>query len=429
MSRWDVPAGARITVLADEWLADIDSTIDPETAGLYRLHVRTHLAPHFGDDPHQIKSESIASYGRARLRVVKRTTLQKERSTLRGLLDWCEEQGILAEPIAMPKLPKRALGTAHNQRRRGKATELSPEECAKIIAALPQWTRPRGEQASFPVRARFIVAWETALRPATLDALSVPEHYSRGSETLVITDEIDKARFGRVLPLTAAARAALDSICRPGHTGLIFGEHDYRWQLAKAAKAAALPPAKARTFTGYDFRHSRLTELAEGGNLTGTAYLAGHKRVTTTAIYVRPGLRAGERALEQAERSRASSAELLARSAKHANSGQLCEGRDLNPYGLPAASTSIHRKSAHQLGAHAARSEAIAILAAAAAGEAVDEERVRALAITAIALTPLGRLALAVLEGGEFAARRTVELARMLADGVGETSSERKGAR
>src|SRR5690606_17190467 len=124
-------------------------------------------------------------------------------------------------------------------------------ECARVIAALPQWTRPRGDAPSFAVRARFVVAWETALRPATLDALSVPEHYSRGADSLQISDEIDKARFGRVLPLTDAARAALDGVCRSGHVGLIFGCHDYRWQLAKAA-LSVLPPSKARTFTGYD---------------------------------------------------------------------------------------------------------------------------------------------------------------------------------
>src|SRR5690606_35263390 len=204
--------------------------------------------------------------------------------------------------------------------------------------------------------------------------------------------------------------------------------HDYRWQLAKAA-LSVLPPSKARTFTGYDFRHARLTELAEQGNLTGTAYLAGHKRVTTTAIYVRPGLRAGERALEQAERSRDSSPPFLAGGAKSAKVNMLCEGEDSNLHGLSAASTSIHRKSAHQLGAHAARSEAIAILAAAAAGEAVDEDRVKGLALAAIALTPLGRLALAVLEGGEFASRRTAELARMLADSEVTAGAERKGSR
>jgi integrase len=424
MSRWDLPADSTLSVLADKWLEDIASTIDPDTAGLYRLHMRTHLCPHFGDDPHAVRSASIAEYGRSRLRVVKRTTLQKERSTLRGFMAWCEEQGYLLESPEFPKLPRKATGTAFAVRRRGKATDITPEECERLIAALPQWSRPRAGQPSFPVRARFVVAYETALRPATLDALSCPEHYARGSETLVITDEIDKARFGRTLPLTGAARTALDSVCRAGRPGPIFGSHDYRWQLRKAAKATGLPTHKLRTFAAYDFRHARLTELAEGGNLTGVAYLAGHKRVTTTSIYVRPGLRAGERALEQAERSRDSHPAFLVGGAKLPILKALCEEEDSNLHAVSGASTSIHRRSAHQLGAHAARSEAVAILAAAASGEDVSEERVRALALAAIALTPTGRLALAVLEGGPFAPRRVIELARALADGLATARSE-----
>lgn len=424
MSRWDLPADSTLEGLSDKWLEDIQSTIDQATAGLYRLHMRTHLRPHFGDDPHAVRTASIAEYGRRRLRSVKRSTLQKERSTLRGFLAWCEEQGYLVEPPEFPKLPRKATGTSFAVRRRGKATELTPEECERLIAALPQWSRPRSGKPSFPVRARFIVAYETALRPATLDALSVPEHYSRGAETLVITDEIDKARFGRTLPLTAVARAALDSVCRPGRVGLLFGDHDYRWQLRKAAQAVNMPAAKLRTFCAYDLRHNRLTELAEGGNLTGVAYLAGHKRVTTTSIYVRPGLRAGERALDQAERSRVSHAAFLVGQGNRQIVKGLCEGEDSNLHALSGASTSIHRASAHQLSAHAARSEAVAILAAAASGEDVSEDRVRALALTAIALTPTGLLALAVLEGGPFAPRRVIELARALADGLASERPE-----
>lgn len=427
MSRWEVPADVTLSELADKWLEDVASTIDPETAGLYRLHIRTHIVPHFGDC-HGIRKAAIAEYGRRRLRVVKRSTLQKERSTLRGFLAWCEEQGFLLEAPEFPKLPPKATGTAFATRRRGKATELSPEECDALIAKLPMWSRPRAGQPSFPVRARFIVAYETALRPATLDALSVPEHYSRGSDTLTITDDIDKARFGRVLPLTSAARAALDTVCRAGRTGVIFGEHDYRWQLDKAAKAIGLPAAKLLTFCAYDLRHTRLTELAEGGNLTGAAYIGGHKRVTTTAIYVKPGLRAGERALEQARESRASNRPFLVGQVNSSFSKALCEGEDSNLHGLSAASTSIHRASAHNLDAHAARSEAVAILAAAAAGDEVSEARVKALALVAIALTPIGRLALAVLEGGEFAPRRVIELARMLADGQPKSGRREGGA-
>jgi integrase len=416
MSRWDLPADLTLESLADKWLEDIASTIDADTAGLYRLHIYTHISPHFRV-PDGIRTSTIADYGRRRLRVVKRSTLQKERSTLRGFLAWCQEQGYLADPPEFPVLPRRAMGTAFATRRRGAATDLTPDECRALIAALPQWSRPRASNPSFPVRARFVVAYETALRPATLDALSVPEHYSRGAETLVITDEIDKARFGRTLPLTGAARVALDSVCRPGRTGLVFGDHDYRWQLKKAAKAINLPAGKLRTFCAYDLRHNRLTELAEGGNLTGVAYLAGHKRVTTTSIYVRPGLKAGERALQPFDKTRVSKGERLVGDENIRNINDCAKERTRTSTGvtpLAPQSNAPGKTSAH---VNSLRAEAVAILGAAAAGDTVTEDRLRDMARGAIGLSAIGRLALGVLDGGPYAPRRAIELARLIVDG------------
>jgi hypothetical protein len=80
--------------------------------------------------------------------------------------------------LQLPALPSRAIGTPHHQRRRGRATEVSVEETRALIDALPMWSSPRNA-ARFPVKPRFVVAYETTLRPSTLDALSVPEHYAR----------------------------------------------------------------------------------------------------------------------------------------------------------------------------------------------------------------------------------------------------------
>jgi integrase len=296
---WAISLETRLDDLVRDWLDDLTGQIDQDTTGeLYQLHWTTHLIPFFGSAV-SITKASIAAYGRARLRRVKRATLQKERSTLRGFLDWCVERGFLTSPIDFPPLPKRAPGTAWHQNRRGAATELSPEECAMLLAVLPAWSVPRGGRVAFPVRARFIVAYETSLRPATLDALSVPEHWSRGSSTLIITDEIDKARFGRELPLTPTALAALESV---GKRGLIFGEHDYRYQLKKAAKQV-LPAAKARSFTGYDFRHAAGTHWAETGNLPAVAYMMGHTQLTTTNRYAKPNLRAAKNMLGDVRRA------------------------------------------------------------------------------------------------------------------------------
>jgi integrase len=275
---------------------------------------------------------------------VLKQTVNKELSALRGFLAWCEEQGYVDAAPLIAKPPRRAAGTHFEKRRRGKPTEIEPEEACALVNRLPEWSAsPR--VARFPVRARFAVAFETTLRPATLDQISVPEHYTLGSATLRITDPIDKARFGRELPLSLEARAALDAVLP--ERGLVFGRHDYRDQLKKAA-CAMLDEHKAETFAPYDLRHARLTQLAESGNLPGAAFLAGHKRVTTTAGYIRANRRAAERALASAGPTRftaptpnpATRRNSLAGVAKPLKALSLCEGEDLNLHGSYPASTS-----------------------------------------------------------------------------------------
>ena len=58
-----------------------------------------------------------------------------------------------------------------------------------------------------------------------------------------------------------------------------------------------LPPEKAKTFTAYDLRHARITQWAETGNLTGTAFMAGHRRISTTDRYAHRSRGAAERLL------------------------------------------------------------------------------------------------------------------------------------
>lgn len=393
----------------------MSSTLSDGTRELYLTHVRAHLVPWFGS-LERVTSAELANYFRARLKKVKRETVKKERTTLRSMLHWCLEQGVIGEMPEFPELPRGAVGTAYSVRRRGKPTELSPEESRSIIAVLPQWSTPRGGREAFPVRPRFEVAYETGLRPATLNGLSVPEHFSKGNDVLIITDEIDKARFGRELPLTEVARAALDSVAP--ERGLIFGEHDYRYQLSKAAKKA-LEPAKARTFAAYDLRHSRATELVEKGNLVGAAYLLGHKQLTTTNRYARPTLRAARGILSVLDGSPASDSDELAGKGNQGTMMQLCEEGESNPHGCYPTSTSKHRDGSVGLNADPVVGlirEAEAILRLAESGGSVDLERLHSFARAALDASDLGRLALAVLEGGHLAGTRAVELASWVLD-------------
>ncbi len=116
---------------------------------------------------------------------------------------------------------------------------------------------------------------------------------------LIITDEMDKNRFGRELPLSESARRALDSNC-PSE-GIIFGSHDYRAPLRAAAKAAGIDAYRAERISPYDFRHSRLTHLGQvTSNLSGIMFLAGHRQSSTTAKYMRPQKAAAEEVLQAA---------------------------------------------------------------------------------------------------------------------------------
>jgi integrase len=291
-----------------------------------------------------IMSARAADYVRKRMGSVFSRTVKKELSALRGFLLWCEEQGYVEIAPVIPRPPRRALGTPFKRRRRGKATEVSLEDVRAVINKLPEWSESR-KVSRFPIRPRFIVAFETALRPATLDKLRSPEHYRRGAATLTITDEIDKARFGRQLPLSDEARAVLDSVVP--ESGLIFGRHDYRVQVKKAAEAV-LTKEQAKTFTQYDLRHARITQLAETGNLPGVAFIAGHVQASTTSGYIHSNRKAAERTLAIAGATGfsasipnpASQRNRLAGVAKPLQALSLCEGEDLNLHGSYPASTS-----------------------------------------------------------------------------------------
>jgi hypothetical protein len=187
-------------------------------------------------------------------------------------------------------------------KRKRQAVELGEDEVEAILAEVAEWS-PGGKRGGpFPLRARYTVAFETALRPATLDAIMAPADYRKGSAVLRIRDEIDKARFGREVPLSPRARAVLDALCPD--RGPIFGAAEiYKRALkpaaGRAAAAGTLDPEKARLVSPYDLRHARLTQWAvtSGGNLPGLMHLAGHKHATTTSKYIKAGRREAQRVI------------------------------------------------------------------------------------------------------------------------------------
>ena len=287
--------------VAAKWLCAVESSLDSTTFEQYEIYVSAHWQTFFGTMDHFVDA-SIEDYKSARLRKVKRTTLLKELSALRGFLKWAEQHEFLAAMPLIESPPPKVTGTADKKKpHKTEPVPLDETEVEQLIQHLPEFSKRSRWSEPYPVRARFEVAWETGLRPATLDSLMAPLDYKPGRTTLRVRDEADKARDGRELPLSDRARAALDRICPT--EGLIFGQHDYRAHLRAAAKAAGLPPEKATKISSYDFRHGRLTHFAEnaGDNIPGIMYLVGHRHATTTDKYIRRSRRAAENVLATME--------------------------------------------------------------------------------------------------------------------------------
>jgi integrase/recombinase XerD len=259
------------------WLESIEPEVTPRTLRHYTW-TALKFEEHF-KSLDAMTSVAIADYARERLRSVMRSTVRAERVVMGRFLRWAVDHRVIASMPAFATIA-RTVGTRATKRK-ASAILLTSAEARAIIAALPE--RRRGHI----VRARFAVQWETGLRPATVGRLRVPEHYERGRATLTITADIDKVRFARELPLTEAARAALDAACPDG--GVIFGEHrsqTFLGVLRKAARASGLPEERAARFSAYDFRHGRVTSLLAGGApLASVAYLVGHTNITTTNTY------------------------------------------------------------------------------------------------------------------------------------------------
>ena len=343
------PVGLSFEEVAAEWLADIESAISADTFKLYRdTYVGTHFAPAF-KTMDRVTTVGVEDYKAARLRVVTRETLKKELPVLRRFAKWAFRRGHLATLPEIETPDRHVVGTRVDGTRKRTFLIFTADEIAAILANLPEMAQGHRAPAPFPVRTRFTVAWETALRPQTIDQLRAPDDYRPGNTTLLIRDEADKNRFGRELPLSAAAREALDRVCPDA--GLLFGSHDYRRLLRAAAKAAGIDEYRASRISDYDFRHSRLTHLGQvSDNLSGVMFLAGHKQPATTARYLRPQKQAAAEVLDAAAshefrshtgRTARSRETAPARSTgKKSNVFKAVRGRGLEPRWLLTASTS-----------------------------------------------------------------------------------------
>lgn len=290
---------------AAEYLESLRNVLDDKTIAAYALTFSGHLVEAF-PSVHDVSKASTKAYVAKRLKFVQGTTVRKELTPLRGLVQWCEDTGLLEEAPVIASVPKRAVGNPYRvevdgelvtRRRRSKPDELSPGEIRAIIDALPEWFEGK------PIRSRYLLQYSMGLRSHTVDKLELGVHWQRDSDWLVLEARALKDRVADKRLLTKEAKSALTVACEGLTAGVIFGEarsdKDHR-TLIRAAALEALDEERGARFAPTHLRSAAITHFLDAGApLTAGAKFAGHKLVTTTDRYARPSQRALEAELKR----------------------------------------------------------------------------------------------------------------------------------
>lgn len=99
-----------------EWLAAIEPpVISKDEWAVRQLRCKVHLLPYF-ESVDRITTATCEDYRNARLREVEVTTVKKELTTLRQFVKWAQVRGELCEPVSVPSVSKKALGTPSKKR-------------------------------------------------------------------------------------------------------------------------------------------------------------------------------------------------------------------------------------------------------------------------------------------------------------------------
>lgn len=286
-----VHPAVKLKPLIVDWLEAIQAHLGTDTDKTYIIY-GNHWLKHIkmiGD----VRSAKIDDYQNARLRVVQADTVRLEISAMRRFFKWLKTHEYIHQVPEFPEIGPKVLGTKFAVRRRCKPTEVfTKEQTDEILDAMPEMSERKRNGKHFPVRSRFVVAWETGLRPKTIDGLIAKDLVVSG---LHIRPENDKNRWERVVPLTDAARSALESVLPGNPDAPIFGRHEWR-KLFEKAVLEALGPGMADKMTPYDLKHGRVTELFDqGASELGIQFLTG----TVSAIrkYAHPTRKAAEEAI------------------------------------------------------------------------------------------------------------------------------------
>jgi integrase len=281
------PAEIRVVRFLDafaQYLAEFKVDARP-SAGYLKL-IEAYWFPRWNalwPDVKSVTEQALRDYKRRRLSEVKPNTLHKELVVLRKFLVWCGKKRYI------DTVPALSMPRGKSQYR---PETLTRQQVEDLLAALPDCRTPYGvSKQKRPVREFFTFLYFQGLRSGTVKQAAWSDILQKdGRWYFHIRAETDKARWGRVVPLHPRSVAALQSL-GIGKSGLIFGACDYRAVLRSVLKRLKLPMVRV-----HDFRHSRLDELVQKTTDIGAVqYLAGHKDIQTTQIYLHPDVSRAER--------------------------------------------------------------------------------------------------------------------------------------
>lgn len=247
-----------------------------------------------------------------RMRQRTKDTVVKEVSTLFQFLQWLHlDKKAIAKIPPRPTYRPKDLGTRVGPQREV-PVELDDETALKIIMRLPEYAHSQKTGETFVCQDMMRFAFETGLRPSTVGRLSVPEHWSRGKESVKVTAMIDKGRNAelrgkpRMVPLTKVAKEILER--RALKSGPIFGcqrngrARDIRVQWKRAA-IEVLGREEGELCAPYDLRHGANFRMAELGlTIGGRMHMLGHSKATTNDKYMRPNEKAAQAGVELLDR-------------------------------------------------------------------------------------------------------------------------------
>lgn len=285
---------ATLRQLAAQHLNHLEDTLDRKSTTLhdYRIILRRHLYPAFGDTPvDRITADSISAYVAAKRRQgLAPNSIRNQLNLLHAILRRAVRRGLLAvNPVDQVDRPR----VVANRDRRLRF--LQPAQINQLLAGVPD--DPLGQLE----RPLYLTAAMTGLRQGELLALRWQDVDFR-ADRVRVADSYTRGRLGapksrsaiRSVPLAERVVSALAELrkCSPfsADDDLVFAHpqigHYLDASRLRKRFQRALDRAELPRIRFHDLRHTFGTQMAAAGApLRAIQEWMGHQDPSTTAIY------------------------------------------------------------------------------------------------------------------------------------------------